>query len=219
VAVKRALVCGSEGFIGYNLVAHLKKLGVEVVRYDLYLGQDICDESQLREYMSSVDVAYNCAAISNIIECDRDREKCRTVNYEGTNTFVRVALELKVKPVLLSTDIIWGDSYYGALKKLMEAEHQENAVILRLTNIIGGLRYEDKHNVLWHFLRDNPIRVHADATTVDLVPIEQALEEMVNAENYSPGIYNVESGLKIPVRLLAFIFGASRGVPVEVVES
>jgi len=71
--------------------------------------------------------------------------------------------------------------------------------------------------VLWHFLRDNPIRVHADATTVDFVPIEQVLEELVKAENYSPGIYNVESGLKIPVRLLAFTFGASRGVPVEVV--
>ena len=217
--MRRALVWGSEGFVGFNLVSHLKKLGVEAERYDIYLGHDICDEELLRESMIGVDVAYNCAAIANISECDRDREKCRRVNYEGTNSFVKVALETRVKPILLSTDIIWGDSYYGALKKLMEAEHQEHAVILRLTNLIGGFRYEDKRNVLWHFLRDNPIRVHAKATTVDLVPIEQALEEMVKAENYSPGIYNVDSGLKIPVRLLAFIFGAARGVPVEVVEN
>jgi nucleoside-diphosphate-sugar epimerase len=169
--------------------------------------------------MKGCSVVYHCAAVSGIVKCEQNRRFAYKVNVEGTRTVVESAEKHGVRPVLFSSQAVFGDSYYGETKKQMEEELEERAVIFRMSNVYGGLNYHTKRNVLWHFMHDNPIVLHGEGQTRDFVHVSHVLDKCLMAPRLPFGIYEVQSGVEIPIETLAQLFAAARDVPLQRMES
>ena len=105
--MKRALITGSSGHVGSNLVRKLSELDYKIRCIDFdgdhraYEGYDveiikgdITDKDSLYEIFEGVDVVFHTAALINLDR--RYREAIEFVNIEGTRNVCEVALE-KVK--------------------------------------------------------------------------------------------------------------------------
>ena len=110
----RALVTGSQGFVGRHLVAHLRESGDEVEGIDR--ERDVTDATSMREAFEAFrpDVTYHLAALTHVGESwDHAREFTR-VNVVGT---LRV-LDAAWKVVPTSTTLIVSSSeVYGVVRE------------------------------------------------------------------------------------------------------
>jgi nucleoside-diphosphate-sugar epimerase len=215
------MVTGSAGYVGKNLVKHLKDLEHEVFEYDLSLNkqQDILQPNSIRQAMQGCDMVYNCAAIPNVTYVRKNPIRGELINVIGARIVATIATELQVKPVLFSTyyQVMELNTEYGRQKKQMEAENQKIAVILRLGNVYGGIGYDAKYGVLQHFYQDTPIILHESTQEQqrDFVHMSQVMKACETAMDLPFGVHNVMSGVMIPIKTLALIFGAVRNVEVE----
>lgn len=157
----RAIVVGTDGFIGRALAIELARQGHQAfgttrrregvvpgkVSYlDLAAGPWQIERER-------ADVAFICAAMTNIAECRRSPEQARLVNTVGPINVARAFLEKGIRPIYLSTNAVFDcqeplmaidrpkkpSSLYGALKS--EAEDvilrlSPKAVVVRLTKVL-----------------------------------------------------------------------------------
>lgn len=212
----KCLVTGSRGYIGENLVEFLRNKQFEVVEYDK--EDDILNMDNLRKASEGCKFIYNCAAISGIGACDKDRELAYDVNVMGACNVVTVASEVNAKPILFSSRAIYGNSYYGQLKKDVE-KLENDAVILRLSNVFGGKGYKEKKkfNAINRFSTDNPIVVYGGSQSRDFVHIDHVLRGclFLGIQKFSSGIYDICSNIQTNIGTLALIFSEVRGVPIK----
>ena len=157
----RAIVVGTDGFIGRALAIELARQGHQAfgttrrregvvpgkVSYlDLAAGPWQIERER-------ADVAFICAAMTSIAECRRSPEQARLVNTVGPIKVARALLEKGIRPIYLSTNAVFDcqeprmaidrpkkpSSLYGALKS--EAEDvilrlSPKAVVVRLTKVL-----------------------------------------------------------------------------------
>ena len=147
--MKKILVTGSNGLLGQKLTSLIKEKG----EYQLiatgrgenrtpdkdgyeYLSLDITDESQVEEVMKAVqpEVVINTAAMTNVDQCEDDREECWALNVMAVSYLAKARKVYDSFFLHLSTDFIFDGengpyneeavakpvSYYGESKLAAE---------------------------------------------------------------------------------------------------
>ncbi len=153
---KRALITGSSGFIGSELLVELKRQGVEVVAFDETTGLDIGDRNALNVRMIGADYVFHLAVLP-FNPCAENIRLCVQTNVLGTLNVVEAAARAKVEKVICSSaSAVYGNidavqavderqpcnpnSMYGASKLMGELIVQNSGVpyvILRYMNVYG----------------------------------------------------------------------------------
>lgn len=112
----RILVTGSRGLIGRALACRLEEMGHAVVRYDVSddKSNDIMNADRLKSAAASCSGIVHLAAVSRVTHGERDPERCRLVNVDGTeNVLAAAALPVRRRPwvIFASSREVYGESY------------------------------------------------------------------------------------------------------------
>lgn len=99
----KAVVTGSSGFVGRELVAHLEAAGDEVVGLDRAAGADVTDAAALRDLLARhrPQAVYHLAAVSHIGGSWSTPAQVFRVNAEGTLNVLVAARDAAVERVLV----------------------------------------------------------------------------------------------------------------------
>lgn len=152
----RIIVTGSSGQLGSDVATELTKNGCEVIRVDLP-EVDITDKTAVSELISAsrADGVIHCAAFTNVDLAETEKEKCRSINVDGTFNLAEACQKHGIKLLYISTDYVFdgkGDkpfeidspkkpcNFYGLSKLGGEKAIIENcskAFIVRISWVFG----------------------------------------------------------------------------------
>lgn len=168
------LITGSKGLIGSALKRALQELQVKVSGIDINFGMDhpeygdILNQNVLFPLIEQVDGIVHLAAISRVIEGERNPQLCWKTNVEGTRKVLESALASANKPwvIFASSREVYGRqtdfpvketaplrplNIYGESKREGERIVQEaqmrglQTAILRFSNVFGNIHdYQDR---------------------------------------------------------------------------
>jgi dTDP-4-dehydrorhamnose reductase len=206
-----ALVIGGDSFIGRSLVVYLTSEGYiasptsrHADKFSVQL--DLLTDPATWVAMPNADVAYLCAAVARLEDCESDPQASRRVNVDGMIAAARKLHDAGMFVVFLSTNHVFdglkpemepADPYtprneYGRQKA--EAEQailsMGNTAVLRLTKVIGPL---DARLMAW---RERLLAGEAVAAFDDLVITPVSLDNVLRALldiglAKKPGIYQI----------------------------
>jgi UDP-4-amino-4,6-dideoxy-N-acetyl-beta-L-altrosamine transaminase/dTDP-4-dehydrorhamnose reductase len=159
---KKMLITGFSGLLGGNLAYYFRDKYEVIGCYNshpVYINGvagrqiDLTDKSEVVKLvmMHDPDVIIHCASLTNVDQCEEDRELANTVNVLSTRHLVEAAAS-KTRFVYISTDAVYNGekgkfteddsieprNYYGQSKYEGETavRQKENTLILR-TNLFG----------------------------------------------------------------------------------
>lgn len=180
----KILITGANGFIGKNLVSHLK----EKDNIDLYLFSKNDSNTILDAYLEDADFIFHLAGIN--------RPKNKKEFYEGNSDLTKYivsTLEKKEKntPIILSSSIqVETDNDYG--KSKLQAENYlleyskntgANISIYRLPNVFGKWCKPNYNSVIatWCFNINNniPLQVNDENYLLNLVYIDDVISSFL----------------------------------------
>lgn len=222
----KILVTGANGLLGYKLIQQLgKTLGVTTTATarkqiaDLppavqFLELDITNHDQTMEVLSSEkpDVVINTAAMTQVDQCETEREQCWTANVIGVENVVEACEKNNIHLVHVSTDFIFDGShgpldetakpkpvnFYGESKLAGEQIVQKsklNWAILRTVLVFGVTPDLSRSNiVLWvkKSLEDGKvINVVNDQWRTPTLAEDLAMGCYLAASQKATGIYHI----------------------------
>ena len=182
-------VTGSSGFIGKNLVEHLKRMeGVEVVTYTRDNTSD-----ELKILVKKVDFIFHLAGTN--------RPKNNIEFYEGNQNFTKILVDFilhsgKKIPILISSSTqVNRDHDYGKSKLGSEAALEEYSkktgspvYIYRLPNVFGKWSLPNYNTVIatwcYNISHEIPIQVNDETVNIDLVYVDDVVEQFVRHLNH-----------------------------------
>lgn len=114
----RILVTGHTGQLGYDVVQHGMKLGLNMVGVgskDL----DITNQSEVVDYVKKInpDAIIHCAAYTAVDKAEDDKNTCWDVNVEGTKHLALAAKDIDAKFIYISTDYVFNGEGETPLKE------------------------------------------------------------------------------------------------------
>lgn len=155
-SVPKIVITGNKGFIGTHLERELIRLDVETVGVDIKSGIDILDLDALKEACVGCTHIIHLAAISSVVDCQKDPALATKTNIEGTRNVLAVAKENKARVLLASSAAVYGENdapyhseymavnpkgIYAETKWVAEKacleELEVDSCILRLFNVYG----------------------------------------------------------------------------------
>lgn len=201
------LVTGSEGLIGTALVRALGTDGAKVVGVDLRAPAterrlDICDSIRLAELAGKADGIVHLAAVSRVIDGERDPARCRAVNVDATRALLAAALASSRRPwfVYASSREVYGQqdvmpvgedapfrplNVYARSKVEAEGLCREareaglRAAVVRFSSVYGSTA-DHATRVVPAFIRaaveGGTLRVDGNDCTFDLTHVNDATE-------------------------------------------
>ncbi|ADQ41734.1 NAD-dependent epimerase/dehydratase [Caldicellulosiruptor acetigenus I77R1B] len=185
--MKSVLVTGANGFIGKNLIEHLR------VREDVKIycyGRDN-NFNDLESYIEEVDFIFHLAGVNR----PKEVSEYEKINYGLTETLVELhGRKNKKKAPILFTSSIQAelDNPYGKSKRLSEEvlfeyskKHNIPVYIYRLPNVFGKWCKPNYNSVVatfcYNIAHDIPIQIHDPNRILTLVYIDDVIEEFLNA--------------------------------------
>lgn len=220
----RALVTGSEGFIGKNLVAKLKEEGHSVEEWDIKNGFD-CREPR---WYPKVDVIYHLACLTQE-KCENNYEENFSTNAVAAARLALHAEDIGAKIVFTSTASVYGQAKtiptpndaavnpltaYAVAK--LAGEHfvkhtQARWTILRLSNVYGPHQTLDNPycGVIGKFidsaLSGDRMKIYGTGyQTRDFTYVGDVVSAIIrSAELYDSKVLNVASGVETSINSLA----------------
>ena len=129
--MQKILITGSNGLLGQklvNLFSNIPNYEVyalsrgnnrnETAKKLTYYNIDITNSKKLTTLINDIKPHYivNCAAMTNVDECQKEKDKCDLINVEAVKTLVNCALENNIHLVQISTDFIF-DGKNGPYKE------------------------------------------------------------------------------------------------------
>ena len=225
--MKKILVTGSNGLLGQKLTDLCRnRTDVELVasskgedRYPdkqgyYYEDLDVLNANSIREVVlrHSPDAIINTAAMTNVDQCEYERELAYALNVQVVQDLANICLEFDIHLVHLSTDFIFDGehgpyreedepnplSYYGQTK--LEAERiLENAqcksAILRTIIVYGVVKDMSRSNiVLWAkqaLEKGEPIKVVYDQWRMPTLAEDLADGCLLAVDRQATGVYNI----------------------------
>lgn len=113
----KALVTGSEGFVGQHLAQYLRSQGIEVVGFNLRNGQNLLDYEMVRNVLDieRPDYIFHLAAQAYVPESFTSPARTFYVNTIGSLNILEAVrnLGIKTRIHLAGTSEEYGDSQYG----------------------------------------------------------------------------------------------------------
>jgi dTDP-4-dehydrorhamnose reductase len=222
----RILVTGCNGLLGQKLVALIyskperyliatakSKLIPSLPRGEFHL-LDITSQTAVDEIISKTkpDVVINTAAMTQVDQCETEREKCWQANVEAVRYLVEACQKTNVHLVQVSTDFIFDGShgpldenekpnpisYYGKSKLAGEVVIQKSTTdwaILRTVLVYGVTQDMSRSNiVLWvkKSLEDGKsINVVNDQWRTPTLAEDLAMGCLLAATKKTKGIFNI----------------------------
>lgn len=180
---QRILITGANGLLGQHLVARMSR----IPEYDVlatgrhptprfsggscgYVRLDITDAQQVRQLFLDFapSVVVNCAAMTEVDRCERDRDKAWRVNVEGVENLAQACKSHGTRFIQLSTDFVFDGiagpyrendrpnpvNFYGRTKLASENAVRQLGLqrwsIVRTILLYGTAPYLNRPNfVLW----------------------------------------------------------------------
>jgi UDP-glucose 4-epimerase len=224
-----ALVTGSEGFIGKQLVNSLKRKGVIVKEIDVKNGIDLTNWEQLHNFIkttSHFDVIIHLAAIVFIPYSFINPRITYTTNTMGTLNMLEVARTLDVKKFIFASSYVYGTPQYlpidenhpihaispynrskiiaEELCKGYNEDYGLNCIILRPFNIYGtGQNKDFLIPSIIAQLPSNKIILENPNPMRDYLYIDDVVSAYIKAIQYSVKgieIFNIGAGVSYSVK-------------------
>jgi GDP-4-dehydro-6-deoxy-D-mannose reductase len=152
----RALVTGASGFVGVQLVRHLRERGDEV--YGVDRERDVTDAESMREIFQSIrpEVVYHLAALTHVGESWKHAEEFTRVNVVGT----RRVLDAAFDAVHDSTTIVVSSSEVYGVVRDEDLPLREDFRVAP-ANPYSSSKVEAEHvaRAMWHDRRQNVVIV------------------------------------------------------------
>ncbi len=172
------IVTGANGLLGQHLVTALVKFGYGMLALGKgecrikdftgkYLDLDITDGVAVRDVIVShkPDLIIHAAAMTNVDECEKDKQECYNVNVTATRFLIDAAKEVKSKIIYLSTDFVFDGmtgpykeedimspvNYYGSTKVAAEKAIMESDLrwaIVRTVLVYGQTVEGTRTNII-----------------------------------------------------------------------
>ena len=121
---RKILVTGASGMLGTDLSRELSRdydvVGLDIARTDIVC--DITDKDKLVKSVINAkpDIVIHAAAWTDVDGCEREPDKARRLNEEGTTNVVSSVAELDIPLVYISTDFV-----FDGQKKIPYTEDDE----------------------------------------------------------------------------------------------
>lgn len=179
--MKKVLITGSNGLLGqivtkqfatnnYAVFAVSKgKNRIESFTNFDYNSLDLTKLNEVKQYVNKIkpDYIINCAALTNVDQCETDKETCKTLNVDLVSTLAKYCKEANAFLLQVSTDFIFDGkkgnysendkpnplNYYGQSKLDAENILSSSAIdfaILRTILVYGKVENPNRSNiVLW----------------------------------------------------------------------
>jgi len=166
------LITGVSGLLGSNLAHYFKDKYDIIGLYNSHpvlldgISTKKCDITESDDIKRTItdfspNVIIHCASLTNVDECEADKEYAKLVNVSATKNIVEAVFDKDIKLIYISTDSVYDgvkgnfsendkinpQNYYGQSKyegELAVSKHS-SALILR-TNIFGW-NIQDKHSL------------------------------------------------------------------------
>lgn len=211
--MKTALVTGSEGFIGKNLIVRLQELDNVVIKS--FDREDNIET--LKKYLQESDFIFHLAGVNR----PKNIEEFEKVNVGLTKTLIKLLEEMNKKIPIVITSSIQAelDNPYGKSKKRAEDElikyTKRNSVpvyIYRLPNVFGKWSKPNYNSVVstfcYNISHNLDITISNPAKELELVYIDDVIDEFVSLLNREVGdfhkhYYNTKRTFKVTLGELA----------------
>jgi dTDP-4-dehydrorhamnose reductase len=177
----RVLVTGAKGQLGYDIVKRLELQNIE----NLGIGRDeidITDKQATIRFIGEYkpNVVIHCAAYTSVDKAEEEKEKCYSINVNGTRHIAEACSNVDAAMVYISTDYVFnGDNkepyeightpdpicYYGQTKYFGELEvkkYLKKYYIVRISWVFGQNGSNFVKTMLNLGKRRSEIRVVAD---------------------------------------------------------
>lgn len=227
--MKQILITGSNGLLGQKLVNLFSskddfevtalsrgKNRNETAKKYTYYNIDITDAKKLTQILNDIKPNYiiNCAAMTNVDLCEKEKEQCDLINIEAVKTLINAAKKYDSHLVHISTDFIFDGkngpykeddipnpiNYYG-LSKLKSEQLIINAdikyTILRTILVFGLVDNMPKNNIVAWVI--NALENKKELTIVDdQFRMPTFVDDLANAcllaiKHDAKGVYHISS--------------------------
>ena len=104
----KVLVTGVNGQLGYDVIRHLNARGIENRGVDI-ADFDLTDETAVLRYVEEYrpTCIVHCAAYTAVDKAESEKQKCYTVNVEGTRNIAHAAMAVNAEMMYISTDYVF----------------------------------------------------------------------------------------------------------------
>lgn len=215
--MKKLMVTGASGFLGSRTAEFYRR------KYEVYTPShremDITDEKEVNAVFQDFrsDYVIHCAAISDIGECDREPERSRKINVDGSRNVAKASGRYGAKCLVCSSDQVYNGSrtkgphgeeesiepvnLYGREKQRAEEEclkENPECVMLRLSwmyDVHRGDRKEhgDFFTGLFSGLKGTEILRYPVYDIRGITDVNEVVENFEKAITLKGGIYNFGS--------------------------
>lgn len=237
--MQKILITGSNGLLGQKLVNLFSKLSNyevfalsrgkdrnETSNKYTYNNIDITNSKKLVELINGLKPHFivNCAAMTNVDECEKEKEKCDLINVEAVNTLVSCAQENNIHLIQISTDFIFDGvngpykeddapnpiNYYGLSKLKSEdiiVSSKIKYTILRTILVFGIVDNMSTNNIV--LIVKNALENKQEVTMVDdqyrmptfVDDLAQAC--LLSIQNQAYGVFHISSSELLSVYEMA----------------
>ena len=215
--MKKMMITGASGFLGSRIAGYYKE-SFELL-CPTHKELDITEKEQIQHYMeeNKPDVLIHCAAISDVVDCEKNLELSYKMNVLSCEYFAKESKKLDIKCILCSSDQVYFGSKidtphtekeeltpfntYGKQKLEMEQRCLEinlDAVLLRLAWMYDAEKnYESQHGDFISTLKQNLVNqkplsypIYDKRSITDIHEVVQNLEKVMLLPG---GVYNYGS--------------------------
>lgn len=186
--MKKILVTGSKGFIGKNLIYHLKNNGyTEIFQFDID-----SDKALLHEYAQKCEFVFHLAGVNR----PKEEKEFMEGNFGFTSELLKLLKKYNNKADILTTSSIQAElnNPYGKSKKATEdllfnysKETGTKVLVYRLSNIFGKWCRPNYNSVVatfcYNIARNLEIKISCPEIKLTLSYIDDVLEEFLAALN------------------------------------
>jgi UDP-2-acetamido-2,6-beta-L-arabino-hexul-4-ose reductase len=211
--MKKILITGSNGFIGKNLITHLKeKNNIEVIPFDKESSIDV-----IRDNLGSLDFIFHLAGVNR----PKENKEFYSGNQGLTETICEWIRKVDRKIPILFTSSIQAelDNDYGKSKKaaeeslkLLKKEKDNPVFIYRLPNVFGKWCRPNYNSVVatfcYNISHSLPIQINDPDKELNLVYVDDIITEFLQVlylDNYFDNkiYYEVTNSYKISLQEIA----------------
>lgn len=222
----RVLITGANGLLGQKLVTLLQsEQDIELIATGrginrnpagsyTYLSADLGNYEGLRAFieLAAPELAIHCAAMTQVDECENDREGCLAANVTATEHLISVAKAANAYFLYVSTDFVFDGaagpyresdtpsplSYYGECKlkaeKLVEKSGLKHSIVRTVLVYGAGHQLGRTNIVLWvkqSLENREPIRVVNDQWRTPTLAEDLAMGCWLVAKGKHQGVFHI----------------------------